>query len=55
MSDPIDVPKAFIDDLNCAVLQSAVLHLVTMKLEMRVISVNEILGVDSEAEGVNYV
>ncbi|MEN3048486.1 MAG: hypothetical protein ABDH63_06885 [Candidatus Caldarchaeales archaeon] len=55
VSDPINVPKTFIDNLNCVVLQSAVLHPVTRKLERRVISVNEILGVDPETEGMNYV
>ncbi|MCS7094953.1 MAG: hypothetical protein NZ988_03985, partial [Thaumarchaeota archaeon] len=55
VSDPINVPKTFIDNLNCVVLQSAVLHPVTRKLERRVIGINEILGVDPETEGMNYV
>jgi type IV secretory pathway ATPase VirB11/archaellum biosynthesis ATPase len=55
VSDPINVPKTFIDNLNCVVLQSAVLHPHTGKLERRVLSFNEILGVDAETGGVNYV
>ncbi|MDJ0274784.1 MAG: ATPase, T2SS/T4P/T4SS family [Aigarchaeota archaeon] len=55
VSDPINVPKTFIDNLNCVVLQSAVIHPQTGKLERRVLSFNEILGVDSETGGVNYV
>jgi type IV secretory pathway ATPase VirB11/archaellum biosynthesis ATPase len=55
VSDPINVPKTFIDNLNCVVLQSAVIHPHTGKLERRVLSFNEILGVDAETGGVNYV
>lgn len=55
VSDPINVPKTFIDNLNCVVLQSAVIHPQTGKLERRVLSFNEILGVDAESGGVNYV
>ncbi len=55
VSDPINVPKTFVDNLNCVVLQSAVIHPHTGKLERRVMSFNEVLGVDAETGGVNYV
>lgn len=53
--DPINIPRTFVDNLNCIVILSAVRHPVTGKLERRVLSVNELLGLDPETGGVNYV
>ncbi|MEM4591607.1 MAG: hypothetical protein QW555_07250, partial [Nitrososphaerota archaeon] len=53
--DPISIPRTFVDNLNCIVILSAVRHPVTGKLERRVLSVNELLGLDPETSGVNYV
>lgn len=53
--DPINIPRTFVDNLNCIVILSAVRHPVTGKLERRVLGVNELLGLDPESGGVNYV
>jgi Type IV secretory pathway, VirB11 components, and related ATPases involved in archaeal flagella biosynthesis len=53
--DPINIPRTFVDNLNCVVILSAVRHPVTGKLERRVLSVNELLGLDPETGGVSYV
>jgi type IV secretory pathway ATPase VirB11/archaellum biosynthesis ATPase len=53
--DPINIPRTFVDNLNCVVILSAVRHPVTGKLERRVLSINELLGLDPETGGVSYV
>ncbi|MEM4332749.1 MAG: ATPase, T2SS/T4P/T4SS family [Nitrososphaerota archaeon] len=53
--DPINIPRTFVDNLNCIVILSAVRHPVTGKLERRVLGINELLGLDPETGGVNYV
>ncbi|MEM2003455.1 MAG: ATPase, T2SS/T4P/T4SS family [Nitrososphaerota archaeon] len=52
---PIEIPKTYIDNLNAVAIQSAVRHPKTGRLERRVISINEILGLDSETGAINFV
>lgn len=52
---PIEIPKTYIDNLNCVVLQSAVRHPKTGKMERRVISINEIVGYDPIEDRFNYI
>jgi len=51
---PIEIPKAYIDVLNCVVLQSAVRVPKTGSLERRVLSVNEIVGYDPFEQRFSY-
>ncbi len=53
-SQPIEVPKTHIDNLNIAVFQSAVRSKAGMLLR-RVITVNEIIGYDPESDGIIYM
>ena len=52
-SDPINVPKSHIDGLNMAFFQARMER--GTKLVRRVISVNEIIGYDSEEGQLNYM
>ncbi len=52
---PIDIPKSYIDILNCAVIQSAVRLPSTGTLERRVLSVNEIVGYDSVEDRFDFI
>jgi len=52
---PIEVPKTYIDILNCVVIQSAVRIPRTGKVERRVLSVNEIVGYDPIEGRFNYI
>ena len=52
---PIEVPKTYIDILNCVVIQSAVRIPRTGKVERRVLSVNEIVGYDPVEGRFNYI
>ncbi|MCS7142582.1 MAG: ATPase, T2SS/T4P/T4SS family [Aigarchaeota archaeon] len=53
--DPIEIPKTFVDNLNSVVIQSAVRVPKTGKLERRVLSINEIIGLDPETQGINFI
>ncbi|MEM0204840.1 MAG: type II/IV secretion system ATPase subunit [Nitrososphaerota archaeon] len=52
---PIEIPKSYIDILNCAVIQSAVRLPSTGTLERRVLSVNEIVGYDSVEDRFDFI
>ncbi|HDD56402.1 MAG TPA: hypothetical protein ENG18_00075 [Nitrososphaeria archaeon] len=52
---PIEVPKTYIDILNCVVIQSAVRIPRTGKVERRVLSVNEVVGYDPIEGRFNYI
>ena len=52
---PIEIPKTYIDVLNCAVIQSAVRLPRTGTFERRVLSVNEIMGYDPIEERFSYI
>ena len=52
---PIEIPKTYIDVLNCVVIQSAVRVPKTGSLERRVISVNEIVGYDPFEQRFSYI
>ena len=53
-ADPISIPKTYIDNLNFVLIQSAVRR-PDGKLVRRVISVNEILGVNPDKGGVSFI
>ncbi|MBX3084191.1 MAG: type II/IV secretion system ATPase subunit [Anaerolineae bacterium] len=52
--DPINIPKTYIDNLNLAIIQSAV-RLADGKSARRVMSVNEIIGYDPVTESFSYL
>lgn len=52
--DPINVPKTYIDNLNLAVIQSAV-RLTNGKSARRVMSINEIIGYEPDTESFSYL
>ena len=52
--DPINVPKTYIDNLNVVVIQSMV-RLPDGKEGRRIISVNEIVGYDSESDSFSFI
>ena len=52
---PIEIPKSYIDILNCAVIQSAVRLPSTGTLERRVLSINEIVGYDSVEDRFDFI
>ncbi len=51
---PINVPKTYVDNLNIAVIQSAV-RLKNGKAARRILSINEIIGYDSSTDSFSYV
>lgn len=51
---PISVPKNYVDNLNCVVIQSAV-RLPTGKTGRRAVSVNEIVSYDSQSDSFSFV
>ncbi len=52
--DPINIPKTYIDNLNLAVIQSAV-RLADGRSARRVMSVNEIIGYDPITESFSFL
>ncbi len=52
--DPINVPRNYVDCLNCVLIQSAV-KLPNGKLARRVLSISEIIGYDSTSESFNFI
>jgi flagellar protein FlaI len=52
--DPINIPKTYIDNLNLAVIQSAV-RLADGKQARRVLSINEIIGYDPITESFSFL
>ncbi|GAB4518128.1 MAG: type II/IV secretion system ATPase subunit [Anaerolineae bacterium] len=52
--DPINIPKTYIDNLNLAVIQSAV-RLADGRSARRVLSVNEIIGYDPVTESFSFL
>jgi len=51
---PINVPKTYIDNLNVIIIQSAV-KLPTGKIGRRMLSINEIVGFDSQNQSFSFV
>jgi len=51
---PISVPKNYVDNLNCVIIQSAV-RLPNGKVGRRAISVNEIVAYDSQSDSFSFV
>ena len=51
---PISVPKNYVDNLNCVIIQSAV-RLPTGKTGRRAVSVNEIVAFDSQSDSFSFV
>jgi flagellar protein FlaI len=52
--DPINIPKTYIDNLNLAVIQSAV-RLADGRSARRVLSINEIIGYDPVTESFSFL
>lgn len=52
---PIEIPKTYIDALNCVVIQSGVRLPRTGTFERRVLSVNELIGYDPVEERFSYI
>lgn len=52
--DPINIPKTYIDNLNLAVIQSAV-RLANGKRARRVLSINEIIGYDAVTDSFSFL
>jgi flagellar protein FlaI len=52
--DPINIPKTYIDNLNLAIIQSAV-RLADGKSARRVMSINEIIGYDPVSESFSFL
>jgi flagellar protein FlaI len=53
--DPINIPKTYIDILNCVLIQSAVRLPSTGRVERRVLSLNEIVGYDPTTGRFDYI
>ncbi len=53
--EPINIPKTYIDILNCVVIQSAVRIPQTGRIERRFLSINEIVGYDPVSKRFDYV
>ncbi|MDJ0269196.1 MAG: type II/IV secretion system ATPase subunit [Aigarchaeota archaeon] len=53
--DPINIPKTYIDILNCVVIQSAVRIPRTGKVERRILSVNEMAGYDPSMDSFDFI
>jgi len=51
---PISVPKNYVDNLNCVIIQSAV-RLPSGKTGRRAVSVNEIVAYDSQSDSFSFV
>jgi len=51
---PISVPKNYVDNLNLVVIQSAV-RLPSGKMGRRAVSINEIVGYDSQSQSFSFV
>jgi len=52
--DPISVPKAYVDNLNLVIIQSAV-KLPSGKPARRVLSISEIIGYDSASQSFSFI
>jgi len=52
--EPILVPKSYIDNLNVVIIQGRILGS-NGEIFRRVLSVNEILGYDSETDSFNFI
>lgn len=52
--DPINIPKTYIDNLNLAIIQSAV-RLSDGRAARRVLSINEIIGYDPTTESFSFL
>jgi len=52
--DPINVPRNYVDNLNVVLIQSAV-NVPGKGLGRRVLSINEIVGYDSESQAFNFM
>jgi flagellar protein FlaI len=52
--DPINVPRNYVDNLNVVIIQSAV-NVPGKGMGRRVLSINEIVGYDSESQSFNFM
>jgi flagellar protein FlaI len=52
--DPINIPKSYIDNLNIAIIQSAV-RLPNKRMVRRILSINEIVGYDAYTESFSFL
>lgn len=52
--DPINIPKTYIDNLNLAIIQSAV-RLADGRAARRVLSINEIIGYDPASQSFSFL
>ncbi|KKH45857.1 type II/IV secretion system ATPase subunit [Methanosarcina sp. 1.H.A.2.2] len=52
--DPINVPRNYVDNLNVVIIQSAV-NVPGKGLGRRILSINEIVGYDSESQSFNFM
>ncbi|MCS7129459.1 MAG: secretion system protein E, partial [Candidatus Caldarchaeum sp.] len=53
--DPINIPKTYVDILNCVLIQSAVRLPSTGRVERRVLSINEMVGYDPSTGRFDYI
>ncbi|MEM3021368.1 MAG: type II/IV secretion system ATPase subunit [Candidatus Caldarchaeum sp.] len=53
--DPINIPKTYVDILNCVLIQSAVRLPTTGRVERRVLSINEMVGYDPSTGRFDYI
>jgi flagellar protein FlaI len=52
--DPISIPKTYVDNLNLAIIQSAV-RLPDKRMVRRILSINEIIGYDPYSESFSFL
>ncbi|MDD1776206.1 MAG: type II/IV secretion system ATPase subunit [Candidatus Methanomethylicus sp.] len=53
--DPINIPSAYVDNLNVVLFQSSVKSSVTNRFERRVTGICEMIGVDPVEKSYNYI
>ncbi|MDW8360711.1 MAG: type II/IV secretion system ATPase subunit, partial [Candidatus Caldarchaeum sp.] len=53
--DPINIPKTYVDILNCVLIQSAVRLPSNGRVERRVLSINEMVGYDPSTGRFDYI
>ncbi|MCS7133384.1 MAG: type II/IV secretion system ATPase subunit [Candidatus Caldarchaeum sp.] len=53
--EPINIPKTYVDILNCVLIQSAVRLPTTGRVERRVLSINEMVGYDPTTERFDFI
>jgi flagellar protein FlaI len=53
--DPINIPKAYVDNLDCVVIQAAVRQPGGGGMVRRVVSINEIVGYDPTSQSFSFI